>query len=81
MKYSKNDFIRFINNDDVYEVIDILTIKNVPGFNSDIFYNLIIVESGNHLVVEAKSIDESEYICIDLQYTREQKINNLIKNE
>lgn len=67
MKYSKNDFIRFINNDDVYEVIDILTIKNVPGFNSDIFYNLII--------------DESEYISLDLQYTREQKINNLIKNE
>ena len=90
MKYKENDIIRigetswndgYAKDNSLYEVMDILTIKNIPGFDSDIFYNLRNLITDDRILLESKSIDQEHLSFLDTQYMREQRLNRILNDK
>ncbi len=77
MRYKENDIIRIC--EDVYQIIEIQNIKNIPGFDSDFFYYLKSLTTDTRILLESKSVDQEYTSFLDLEYTREQKLNNILK--
>ena len=77
MRYKVNDIINIVSN--LYEVMAILTIKNIPGYDSDIFYHLRNLTTDDKILLEAKSIDQEDISFLDTQYMREQRLNKILK--
>jgi hypothetical protein len=49
MRYKVNYIVS-----NLYEVMTILTIKNIPGFDSDIFYHLRNLVTDDRILLEAQ---------------------------
>ncbi len=79
MKYKENDIISIATN--LYEVMAIFTIKNIPGFDSDIFYHLRNLTTDDKILLEAKSIDQEHISFLDTQYMREQRLNKILNDK
>ena len=77
MRYKENDIINIVSN--LYEVMAILTIKNIPGYDSDIFYHLRNLTTDDKILLEAQSIDQEDISFLDTQYMREQRLNKILK--
>lgn len=83
MRYKENDIIRI--GEKLYEVMGILNVKDVPGFDSDIFYNLRslhpAIATEDRILVEAESIDQEHVSFLDTQYMREQRLNRILNDK
>ena len=77
MRYKENDIIRIC--EDVYQIIEIQNIKNIPGFDSDFFYYLKSLTTDTRILLESKSVDHGDTRIIKKKNTREQKLNNILK--
>lgn len=79
MKFKVNDFIKIA--DESYEIMGIMNIENVPGFDTNLFYNIRSTITENRLFVEAKSIDENYNAILDVELTREQRLNKILNDK
>jgi len=80
MRYKENDIIR-IGDNSLYEVMTILNIKNIPGYDSDIFYHLRNLTTDDRILLEAQSIDQEHVSFLDTQYMREQRLNRILNDK
>jgi len=80
MKFKENDFIR-VGDNICYEVMGITYIENVPGFDTNLFYSVRNINTKNRILVEAKSIDKNDNIVLDVELTREQRLNKILNDK